>query len=85
MAWESYKVQGGQHKRILRDLCARTVGQDVSRLRKQGFAVVPPTQISPSDSWSSQWNRTIEDLWRGQWTANRRPAPDKATISGIAS
>lgn len=63
----SFKIGGGEHKRILRAAASRRVGDAVARRRKTGFGVPAPHGLPPGMDTSSGWNQAVETAWGKQW------------------
>ena len=63
----SFKIGGGEHKRVLRAAAARRVGELVARRRKTGFGVPAPEGLPVGMGTSTRWNRAVEVGWRRHW------------------
>jgi len=72
----SYKLEGQNHKRILRDLASRLVDPDLAARPKRGFSVASPVPLGPSPLVA--WCDHVEADWSKRWLA---PPPHLAPAS----
>jgi asparagine synthase (glutamine-hydrolysing) len=60
-----FKVRGRTHKRILRDLAARTIDPQLAMLPKRGFAISSPVDHVPDPTRA--WSEWVERDWHHRW------------------
>lgn len=68
-----YKARGSEYKRLLRDACARRVGEDVARLKKRGFGIPLPSGLPEGETEAVRWAQAVEQDWNRTWREAKGP------------
>jgi asparagine synthase (glutamine-hydrolysing) len=63
-----YKVRGGTHKLILRDILRSRLVPAVADRPKSGFGVALPQELPEAPTERGRWVKHCEDVWHRRWT-----------------
>jgi asparagine synthase (glutamine-hydrolysing) len=63
-----YKVRGGTHKLILRDILRSRLVPAVADRPKSGFGVTLPQELPEAPTERGRWVKHCEDVWHRRWT-----------------
>ncbi len=66
------KASEGTFKRVLRHICERTFGSELSNRKKTGFGVPAPDGFAQGPSDAVRWARSTESAWQARWRTQAR-------------
>ena len=64
----SYKVHGGTHKLILREILRSRLDSTAANRPKSGFGVVLPEGLPDAPTERGRWVKHCENVWHQRWT-----------------